>query len=25
LRPYKKAAKNLASEAIRKAANPDVL
>ena len=25
LRPYKKAAKNLASEVIRKAANPDVL
>lgn len=25
LRPYKKAAKNLASEAIRKAANPDAL
>ena len=25
LRPYKQAAKNLASEAIRKAANPDVL
>jgi uncharacterized membrane protein len=25
LRPYKKAAKNLASEAIRKAANPDVV
>ena len=25
LRPYKKAAKHLASEAIRKAANPDVL
>ena len=25
LRPYKKAAKNLASDAIRKAANPDVL